>query len=92
MAVPTPSPKGLLSCLYNVTYDPDVRKRFHADPDRIMENEFGLPKEVRDVMKELGGLVGPGGGPSGPKTGPLLDRLMDFLKAQLTKDVAPTFW
>ena len=45
------TPKNLLSFLYNVTYDMDLKKRFHADPTGemgiLISQETPSPRSTR---------------------------------------------
>ena len=91
MASPVPPPKTLLSFLYNVSYDPDRKKAFHADPDGAMQQDFNLSPEVRDVFRQIGAHCTPGK-PLDPSLQPLLAKLLGFIGDELTNEVSPTFW
>ena len=47
------TPKNLLSFLYNVTYDMDLKKRFHADPTGEMGN-FDLSRDAIAALNKMG--------------------------------------
>ena len=47
------TPKSLLSFLYNVTYDMNVKQRFHMDPTSEMIS-FQLSKEAIAALNQMG--------------------------------------
>lgn len=51
--MPSTYPKGLLSFLYQVTYNEYVRDAFHANPSGVMWN-FGLSPAVQDLFQQSG--------------------------------------
>lgn len=47
------TPTSLLSFLYHIRYDEQVREDFHADEIATMER-FGLSVEAQEIMREIG--------------------------------------
>lgn len=50
---PKQPPKSLLSFLYHIRYDEQVRRDFHEDEIEVMER-FGLPEQLQDLMRAIG--------------------------------------
>jgi hypothetical protein len=92
MPAPTPPPKTLLSFIYNVSYDRDFRRAFHLNPDYVMQEDFGLSKNVRDVLEELGVACTPNKPIDDKKRMDLLDKLLGFIGKELAAGISPTFW
>jgi hypothetical protein len=93
MAVPTPPPNGLLSFLYNVSYDPDLGRLFRSDPGDFLKKNFNLTTEVQKVLTALGNQCSLK--PldlNDPVMKNLFNQLMSFLGNELATDRSPTFW
>jgi hypothetical protein len=92
MAIPTP-PNGLLSFLYNVSYDPALSQLFRNDPPSFIKNNFNLTTEVQKVLTDLGNQCS-----LKPLdlTDPVMEKafgqLMSFLGSELASVRSPTFW
>jgi len=92
MAVSPDAQNSILSFLYHVSYNRSVNRAFHQAPDDVMRLDFNLSQPVRDVLLQLGQLVGDLAPADETQRRALIDQLMGLLGNEFKDGQSKTIW
>jgi len=85
----TPRQPGLLSFIYDVSYDSAVQEAFHANENATMAG-YGLSDEVQALINKIGAEQTAGQNDAAAANAKKL--LTEYLSAELVQKLLPVIW